>query len=326
MKLALYGSIFVAALGLMHIVQTIGYGWLSKEKMILPPMKAQTVSGIDRGAEIHTGNASGSSIDEILAEDQSCEYKIEIEKPYFSDENALPPYRAFTAYWNVTNTGNCAITGAGLVFTSGTKMTAENARPLDLEPGETKELSMGLRTPLFSGNYQSVWMMGFYTPEKEFRYLHPHVTVDVNVDGSLPLERLIVVALDEQRLYAFDNGTLKYSYLIRSGLPGYDTPPNKKGEFYEIYLMFEKTDMNGYALGYDYYLKDVPWTMYFFEDYGIHGAPWLIGREHLLGTPGSHGCINMMPQDAYELFQWANMGDKVVVVNDILELAGYLPK
>ena len=32
--------------------------------------------------------------------------------------------------------------------------------------------------------------------------------------------------------------------------------------------------MNGYLLGYDYYVEDVPYVQYFYEDYALHGAYW----------------------------------------------------
>ncbi|HLK39846.1 MAG TPA: L,D-transpeptidase [Polyangiaceae bacterium] len=49
-----------------------------------------------------------------------------------------------------------------------------------------------------------------------------------------------------------------------------------------------------------YSIEDVPWVMYFEKGYALHGAFWhsAFGREH------SHGCVNMTPHDAKELFGW----------------------
>jgi lipoprotein-anchoring transpeptidase ErfK/SrfK len=69
--------------------------------------------------------------------------------------------------------------------------------------------------------------------------------------------------------------------------------------------------MTGYHLGYNYDLKDVPYVMYFFEDYAIHGAYW----HNNFGTPMSHGCVNMNVPDAEWLYNWAPLGTLVSVHN-----------
>ena len=55
-------------------------------------------------------------------------------------------------------------------------------------------------------------------------------------------------------------------------------------------------------LGTYYYLPNVPYTMFFYKDYGIHGAYW----HDNFGHPMSHGCVNMRIDDAEKLFYWAN--------------------
>ena len=65
--------------------------------------------------------------------------------------------------------------------------------------------------------------------------------------------------------------------------------------------------MNGYLLGYDYYLEDVPYVMYFYGDYAIHGTYW----HSNFGYPMSHGCVNTSPWDASWLFSWAPLGTTV---------------
>jgi hypothetical protein len=49
-----------------------------------------------------------------------------------------------------------------------------------------------------------------------------------------------------------------------------------------------------------YSIEDVPWVMYFDGSYALHGAFW----HNAFGTPRSHGCVNMAPADAKELFGW----------------------
>jgi lipoprotein-anchoring transpeptidase ErfK/SrfK len=59
--------------------------------------------------------------------------------------------------------------------------------------------------------------------------------------------------------------------------------------------------------GYD--VPDVPFTMYYYRGYAIHGAYW----HNNFGTPVSHGCTNVAVNHAEWLFDWADVGTPVVV-------------
>jgi lipoprotein-anchoring transpeptidase ErfK/SrfK len=112
----------------------------------------------------------------------------------------------------------------------------------------------------------------------------------------------IVVSTDEQRIYAYENGQLVYSYLTSTGMS--DTP-TVKGDF-KIYVKHTATDMHGP----DYYLPDVPYTMYFYQGYGIHGTYW----HNSFGRPMSHGCVNLPTEQAKWFFDWADVGTPVRVL------------
>ena len=43
------------------------------------------------------------------------------------------------------------------------------------------------------------------------------------------------------------------------------------------------------TLGYDYYLPNVPYVMYFYQGYALHGTYW----HSNFGRPMSHGCVNL---------------------------------
>lgn len=120
-------------------------------------------------------------------------------------------------------------------------------------------------------------------------------------------ERWIDVNLNTQSLVAYEGDTPVFNSLISSGM--WNTP-TVTGQF-QTNMKYEKQDMNGYLLGYDYYLEDVPYVMYFFEDYAIHGTYW----HNNFGTPMSHGCVNMDPVDAGWLFNWAPVGTTVNIHN-----------
>jgi lipoprotein-anchoring transpeptidase ErfK/SrfK len=63
--------------------------------------------------------------------------------------------------------------------------------------------------------------------------------------------------------------------------------------------------------GPGYYLPNVPYTMYFYGGYGLHGTYW----HNNFGTPMSHGCVNLSTADSGWLFDWASVGTVVNVHN-----------
>lgn len=133
----------------------------------------------------------------------------------------------------------------------------------------------------------------------------PIVTSDVPVVSapSTPAGtgRRFLVDLSEQRLYAFEGDTMVRTTLISSGTWQY---PTVVGTFY-IYLRFESTRMRG--PGYD--LPNVPYTMYFYKGYGLHGTYW----HNNFGTPMSHGCVNMPTEEAQWAYYWSDYGTPVIV-------------
>lgn len=117
--------------------------------------------------------------------------------------------------------------------------------------------------------------------------------------------RWIDVNLSTQRLTAYEGDSPVYSALISSGRAPYYTVT---GQF-EIYLRYQSQDMNGYRLGYNYYLANVPYVQYFYRDFALHGTYW----HNNFGTPMSHGCVNLTTADAQWLYNWASYGTVVNV-------------
>jgi lipoprotein-anchoring transpeptidase ErfK/SrfK len=112
----------------------------------------------------------------------------------------------------------------------------------------------------------------------------------------------IVVSTTDQRIYAYENGQLVHSHLVSTGLP--DTP-TVKGD-YKIYIKLKADDMSGP----DYFLPQVPYTMYFYQGYAIHGTYW----HNNFGRPMSHGCVNLPTAEAEWFFNWASVGTPVRVI------------
>ena len=113
--------------------------------------------------------------------------------------------------------------------------------------------------------------------------------------------RWIDVNLSAQQIYAYEGDTLVNSFIVSTGV--YNTP-TATGEF-QIYVKVPMQDMSGPG----YYLPDVPWVMFFHDEYGFHGTYW----HNNFGTPMSRGCINLRMDDAEWLYQWASVGTPVVV-------------
>jgi lipoprotein-anchoring transpeptidase ErfK/SrfK len=118
-------------------------------------------------------------------------------------------------------------------------------------------------------------------------------------------ERWIDVDLSAQVLSAFDGNDLVYSSYISSGTWQH---PTVTGQF-RIWVRYRSQTMDGRRLGYDYYLENVPYVMYFYKDYALHGTYW----HNNFGTPMSHGCVNMKTPDAEWLFNWSSLGTVVNV-------------
>jgi hypothetical protein len=119
-----------------------------------------------------------------------------------------------------------------------------------------------------------------------------------------PDEKWIDVDLDKQLLVAFEGKRPVFATRVSSGRRNpYDLQhdyPTPTGS-YRIREKHVTTTMDGdLAADGPYSIEDVPWVMYFKGSYALHGAFW----HDSFGYPRSHGCINMSPADARDLFFW----------------------
>ncbi len=113
--------------------------------------------------------------------------------------------------------------------------------------------------------------------------------------------RWIQVDLSEQRLITWQGNKPVFGVIVSTGKRSTPTPTG----VFNIYTKLVKTRMKGE----DYDVKNVPHTMYYQGGYGIHGAYW----HNNFGTPVSHGCVNVAPNHAKKIFNWASVGTPVVV-------------
>lgn len=114
-------------------------------------------------------------------------------------------------------------------------------------------------------------------------------------------ERWIDVDLSSQTTYAMQGDTMVKSFVVSTGR----WPTVTVTGVYRIYVKYESTLMYGEG----YYLPNVPFVMYFYEGYGLHGTYW----HNNFGHPMSHGCVNLRTDEAQWLFEYASVGTTVNV-------------
>ncbi len=183
-----------------------------------------------------------------------------------------------------------------------------------LEGGERVEIT---------GRYEGWWQVGY---EGSPAWVHGGVVLATGVDDipqvdSIPTpvpaspaviptaappeaideERWIDVSLSEQRLRAYERGEVVRTALVSTGLPQTPTPP---GQF-RIWIKLRYDDMSGP----DYYLEDVPYVMYFYRGYGLHGTYW----HSNFGQRMSAGCVNLPREEAAWVYDFADVGTLVNV-------------
>lgn len=131
-------------------------------------------------------------------------------------------------------------------------------------------------------------------------------TIPIKVLGQTSAPKRIEINLTNQTLTAFEGDRVVHQFYISSGKWG-ATPT---GEFTFWYkTRFTKMEGGSKAKRTYYYLPNVPYTMFFYNGdvpksrgFGIHGAYW----HDNFGYPMSHGCINMQPEEAGILYNWAD--------------------
>lgn len=124
--------------------------------------------------------------------------------------------------------------------------------------------------------------------------------------------KVVVVNIALQRLYAYENGKTVFATAIpiTTGKYGFETVT---GEF-AIYLKEEQHKMVSPFPGI-FYDDVVNYWMPFYLGYGLHDAPW----RSVYGTQdypvvGSHGCVNIPLKETIVLYNWAEVGTRVIVI------------
>ena len=100
---------------------------------------------------------------------------------------------------------------------------------------------------------------------------------------------VIVVNKSTQRLSVSVDGTPRYEWPVSTARAGYNTPNGTYG--------VERMAVSWFSRRYDW--SPMPHSIFFDGGYAIHGS-YEISR---IGTPASHGCIRLHPNNATMLYR-----------------------
>lgn len=129
-------------------------------------------------------------------------------------------------------------------------------------------------------------------------------------DAPTTSSKQIIVDRSEQKLYAYEGDNLFIELAISTGLALTPTPRGTFTIFKKTPSRYMQGPLPGLADQQIYDLPGVPWNLYFTEGGAvIHGAYW----HNSFGTPYSHGCVNVPTDKARLIYNWADLGTKVIV-------------
>ena len=121
--------------------------------------------------------------------------------------------------------------------------------------------------------------------------------------------KYILVVISEQHLYAYQDGTLVYSFVASTGMNN----STRAGVF-----QVQDKIPNAYGATWNIWMPD--WLGIYYSgslENGIHALPILSNGSRLwsgyLGTPISFGCVVLGIQEAQELYDWADVGTTVEI-------------
>lgn len=107
-------------------------------------------------------------------------------------------------------------------------------------------------------------------------------------------EKWIEVNLSTQTLIAYEGEAEVFRALVSTGAA---RTPTVTGRFRIYHKLLSQT-----MVGPGYVQPNVPYVMYFYGAYSLHGTYW----HNDFGRPRSHGCVNLRVQDAKWLFEWTD--------------------
>jgi len=140
-----------------------------------------------------------------------------------------------------------------------------------------------------------------WLPDDAVAMVAPAVPADAG-EGTC---RFIYVNLAEQTLTVYDNCKLVFATLVSSGQNSWTF----EGRFAILYKVEYSSITPPPESTSEYYIEAVPYFMTYAGNFGFHAAYW----HDNFGIAASHGCINLAPADARWLYDWAWVGERVII-------------
>ncbi|HEY59077.1 MAG TPA: L,D-transpeptidase [Anaerolineae bacterium] len=154
--------------------------------------------------------------------------------------------------------------------------------------------------------------LSYYVPAEHLREVTFDEISPIHSEVN-PKDKRIEISIAHQKVYVFEGNKVMKEYLISSGIPYLNSGPDEtatdtpRGKFH-IHAKRPSVHMGDGTLQSDeeaYELPGVPWVSYFESSTGvaIHGTYW----HNNFGMTMSHGCINMLPEDAKWIYRWCTV-------------------
>ncbi len=130
-------------------------------------------------------------------------------------------------------------------------------------------------------------------------------------DGLADFNKVILVDRDSQLLYTYEKGEQVHKFITVTGKTGKPTPLGTHKVAWKV-ADYKSREFDG---------APMPYSMFIIPKRGIaiHGSTAIPLRwrynEFMPGSPvGSAGCVSMTKANAKTLFEWTDVGTRVIVV------------
>ena len=140
-----------------------------------------------------------------------------------------------------------------------------------------------------------------WLPETAVALVNPAVPAEAGPNTC----RFIYTNLVNQTLEVYNNCKLVFATLVSSGKNSWTF----EGRFAILYKVDYSSITPPASSTSDYYIEGVPYFMTYSGNFGFHAAYW----HDAFGAAASHGCINLAPADAKWLYDWAGLGERVII-------------
>lgn len=259
------------------------------------------------GVDLATANVDGGGDDELIMAIHSAGEGW--TKVYKNDGTIVGEWKNFSGLYGGV------VVGAGDVDKDGYDEVAVSPRQ-----------SAGPQVLFYDGHGQAA-SGGFFAYNEDFRGgLHiAGGDIDGNGDpewvtvpgknraqGRIDLVRYIDVDISDQTVRVYEYGELVREFLVSTGIAKY---PTTLGEFEVLKKIYNKDYKWSYGENHpdNYDLKNVKWNLLFNagDRQYLHYAYW----HNNFGRRMSHGCVNIDRVNSEWLYNWAQVGDPVIVKN-----------